>query len=137
VVTYAIKDRDADVYAEKVKLSQWESDIIIRTPLGRLQVAYATVGIWFATLVVHCDRHMAAHAAAPVVKALRCRSCLQIITPLIGRPNVYNVLAAVAVGISLNVNLKVVCFLIAAHTTSEPDESRTVRTDAPLRLSSI
>jgi UDP-N-acetylmuramyl tripeptide synthase len=34
---------------------------------------------------------------------------LQIISPLIGRPNVYNVLAAVAVGISLNVNLKVLC----------------------------
>lgn len=33
--------------------------------------------------------------------------CVQIITPLIGRQNVYNVLAAVAVGVSLNVNLKV------------------------------
>lgn len=36
--------------------------------------------------------------------------CVQIITPLIGRQNVYNVLAAVAVGVSLNVNLKV-CIL--------------------------
>ena len=47
VVTYAIKDRDADVYAEKVKLTQWESDIIIRTPLGRLQVG---------TVTTRCDK---------------------------------------------------------------------------------
>lgn len=32
---------------------------------------------------------------------------LQVITPLLGKHNVYNVLAAVAVGISLNINLKV------------------------------
>lgn len=50
VVTYAIKDRDADVYAEKVKLSPWESDILIRTPLGRLQVRwkFATGAEWYA-----------------------------------------------------------------------------------------
>jgi UDP-N-acetylmuramyl tripeptide synthase len=39
---------------------------------------------------------------------------LQIISPLIGRPNVYNVLAAVAVGISLNVNLKVLNFTLSS-----------------------
>ena len=45
------------------------------------------------------------HSASRVTTGVG--SVLQIITPLIGRPNVYNVLAAVAVGISLNVNLKV------------------------------
>lgn len=34
-------------------------------------------------------------------------STLQVITPLLGKHNVYNVLAAVAVGISLNINLQV------------------------------
>ena len=38
VVTYATKDRDADVLAEKVKMTAWETDILIRTPLGRMQV---------------------------------------------------------------------------------------------------
>ena len=47
--------------------------------------------------------------------------CLQVITPLLGKYNVYNVLAAVAVGISLNINLQV-CSLflsrICAHSPS-------------------
>ena len=33
--------------------------------------------------------------------------CMQVITPLLGKQNVYNVLAAVGVGIALNVNLQV------------------------------
>lgn len=67
VVTYAISDRSADVYAEKVVMGIWESEITVRTPIGHLR----------------------------------------IITPLIGRNNVYNVLAAVATGLSINVPLKV------------------------------
>lgn len=67
VVTYAINDRSADVYAEKVVMGIWESEITVRTPIGHLR----------------------------------------IITPLIGRNNVYNVLAAVATGLSINVPLKV------------------------------
>lgn len=67
VVTYAINDRTADVYAEKVSLGIWESEIIIATPIGHLN----------------------------------------ILTPLIGRNNVYNVLAAVATGLSINVPLQV------------------------------
>ena len=67
VVTYAINDRSADVFAEKVSLGIWETDMIVKTPIGHLN----------------------------------------IITPLIGRNNVYNVLAAVATGLSINIPLKV------------------------------
>ena len=67
VVTYAINDRSADVFAEKVSLGIWETDMIVKTPIGHLN----------------------------------------IIIPLIGRNNVYNVLAAVATGLSINIPLKV------------------------------
>ena len=67
VVTYAINDKKADVYIDKVTLGIWESEIIINTPIGQLN----------------------------------------ILTPLIGRNNVYNVLAAVATGLSINVPLPV------------------------------
>ena len=67
VVTYAINDKTADVCVEKLVTGIWESDITVRTPIGRLR----------------------------------------IFTPLIGRNNVYNVLAAVATGLSINVPLKV------------------------------
>jgi hypothetical protein len=65
VVTYAIKDRDADVYAEKVKLTQWESDIIIRTPLGRLQVRAVIRNPVNVTKTCTCRQHE--------VAAVRCR----------------------------------------------------------------
>ncbi|KAL3149615.1 hypothetical protein ABBQ32_002384 [Trebouxia sp. C0010 RCD-2024] len=68
VVTYAINDRTADVYAEKVSLGIWESEVIIATPIGHIN----------------------------------------ILTPLIGRNNVYNVLAAVATGLSINVPLQTI-----------------------------
>ena len=38
VVSFAMQDREADVYAERVKYSVWETEILIRTPLGKLQV---------------------------------------------------------------------------------------------------
>ena len=38
VVTFAVSDKDADVYAEKVKMTTWEVELLVRTPLGRLQV---------------------------------------------------------------------------------------------------
>ena len=37
VVSFAMQDREADVYAERVKYSVWETEILIRTPLGKLQ----------------------------------------------------------------------------------------------------
>lgn len=38
VVSFAMADKEADVFAEKVKYSIWETEILVRTPLGRLQV---------------------------------------------------------------------------------------------------
>ena len=38
VVSFAMSDKEADVFAEKVKYSIWETEILVRTPLGRLQV---------------------------------------------------------------------------------------------------
>jgi len=64
-ITYAIENQDAAVWAESFKFDIWESEIIVRTPLGRLQV----------------------------------------ISPLLGRHNVYNILAAVATGLALKVPL--------------------------------
>ena len=74
VVTYAVNDRSADVFAEKVTLGIWETELTVTTPIGNLN----------------------------------------IITPLIGRNNVYNVLAAVATGLSINIPLKVrLCALLS------------------------
>ncbi|KAF5832882.1 Mur ligase [Dunaliella salina] len=70
VVTYGIENPDADVYAETAKMDIWESEVIVRTPLGKLQ----------------------------------------IITPLLGKHNVYNILAAVATGICLKLPLTHKCF---------------------------
>ncbi|KAJ9528971.1 hypothetical protein QJQ45_000528 [Haematococcus lacustris] len=65
-VTYAIDNTEADVVAESMKSDIWENEVIVRTPLGRLQ----------------------------------------IITPLLGKHNTYNILAAVATGIALELPLK-------------------------------
>lgn len=65
VVTYSFSNDAADVYAQQVRFSIWETDLLVQTPMGRLQ----------------------------------------IITPLIGRPNAYNVLACVAAAISINIDL--------------------------------
>lgn len=67
IVTYAMVERSADVWVEKYSVNIWEAELIVKTPLGRLQ----------------------------------------IITPLIGKVNAYNVLAAIAVGLSLKAPLKV------------------------------
>lgn len=37
VVSFALADREADVWAAKVKYSIWETEILIKTPLGMLQ----------------------------------------------------------------------------------------------------
>ena len=66
-VTYAMNNAAADVFCQKVTMTIWQSDIIIRTPLGLMEIE----------------------------------------TTLIGRNNVYNVLAAVAAGLALNVPLQV------------------------------
>ncbi|KXZ52871.1 hypothetical protein GPECTOR_8g252 [Gonium pectorale] len=65
VVTYGVANRGADVYAESIKSNIWETEVIVKTPSGRLQ----------------------------------------IITNLLGRHNVANVLAAVATGVALKAPL--------------------------------
>ncbi len=42
VVTYGIDNDTADVVAESATFSIWESELIVRTPAGRLQVCYGT-----------------------------------------------------------------------------------------------
>jgi UDP-N-acetylmuramoyl-L-alanyl-D-glutamate--2,6-diaminopimelate ligase len=68
VVTYALDNETADVFPLDVKYSIWETELLVRTPLGKLQ----------------------------------------IITPLLGKHNVYNVLAAVTTGIAMNVPLQAI-----------------------------
>ncbi|PNW75268.1 hypothetical protein CHLRE_12g519900v5 [Chlamydomonas reinhardtii] len=65
VVTYGVVNKGADVVAESIKSNIWETELIVRTPGGRLQ----------------------------------------IITNLLGRHNVANVLAAVATGVALKAPL--------------------------------
>ena len=64
VVTFAMYNKAADVFADKMRFSLWETEVIVKTPVGSLQ----------------------------------------IITPLIARHNVYNILAAVAVGLAVTVD---------------------------------
>jgi len=53
VVSFAMQDREADVYAERVKYSVWETEILIRTPLGKLQVRAAGLVKHSALAVSH------------------------------------------------------------------------------------
>eukprot|EP00884_Botryococcus_braunii_P000647 jgi/Botrbrau1/10583/Bobra.0358s0006.1 len=59
VVTYSMSNKAANVFVKKLRLSLWETEVLVQTPVG----------------------------------------ILQIITPLIGRFNVNNIIAAVAVGL--------------------------------------
>ncbi|GBF91369.1 hypothetical protein Rsub_04109 [Raphidocelis subcapitata] len=88
-VTYAIRDRRADVWAESMQLTAWETEVIVRVPGGRR---------------------------------------LQIISSLVGRHNVYNILAAVAVGIVLGAPLEAIVAGIEAVTVV-PGRSEIVNAD--------
>ena len=44
MLTYGVKSKDADVYAEKVKSSIWETEILVRTPVGRLEIIIPLIG---------------------------------------------------------------------------------------------
>lgn len=69
VVTYSARDgAGADVWAETVKLSLWETELLVTTPVGRLQ----------------------------------------IISPLIGRPAVHHILAAIATGVAMDIPLQAI-----------------------------
>lgn len=88
-VTYSVQDRRADVWAESMQLTAWETEVIVRVPGGQR---------------------------------------LQIISPLVGRHNVYNILAAVAVGIILGAPLEAVVAGIEAVTVI-PGRSEVVNSD--------
>ncbi len=176
VVSFAMQDREADVYAERVKYSVWETEILIRTPLGKLQaradaeMLQTDTSVWPAVRSLQASKSSPPAACGPVQLCqfdgtatadesqcgceamqwamhgqpsgwpISCASMprlqahskgacihmwnhdvtlaqghciyavhrlLQIITPLLGRYNVYNVLAAVAVGIALDLSLHV------------------------------
>ncbi|CAM6086402.1 unnamed protein product [Calypogeia fissa] len=66
VVTYALENTDADVYPLEVLLSLFETELLVRTPKGNIEIS----------------------------------------SGLLGRHNVYNILAAVAVGIAVEAPLK-------------------------------
>ena len=68
VVTYSVLNTTADVNTESVSSTIWESEAIIRTPLGKMQ----------------------------------------IITPLVGKHNISNILASVATAISIGIELQTV-----------------------------
>ncbi|KAK9840910.1 hypothetical protein WJX81_000011 [Elliptochloris bilobata] len=63
VVTYSLYNRDADVSVERLRLNMEETQVLVRTPVGTLQIN----------------------------------------SPLVGRQNVYNILAAVATGLATTV----------------------------------
>lgn len=66
VVTFSMENRDADVYALEVQLSLFETDVLVHTPRGNLEIS----------------------------------------SGLLGRHNVYSILAAVTVGIAVNAPLE-------------------------------
>ena len=89
-LTYSVLDRRADVWAESMQLTPWETEVIVRVPDGRR---------------------------------------LQVITPLVGRHNVYNVLAAVAVGVALGAPLEAIVAGVEA-VGAVPGRSEVVNADA-------
>lgn len=68
VVTFSMENREADVYALEVQLSLFETDVLVHTPRGNVEIS----------------------------------------SGLLGRHNVYSILAAVAVGISVNAPLEAI-----------------------------
>ncbi len=62
VVTFAVKDKEADVRAEKYTLTTFQTTVLVITPLGRLEVAIAppapccmqacTVSEWHSYLIL-------------------------------------------------------------------------------------
>lgn len=74
VVTFAVKDKEADVVALKHTLTPFQTTVLVSTPAGKLEIK----------------------------------------SPLIGLSNVYNILAAVAVGIATSVDLKAIVMGIEA-----------------------
>ncbi|KAH7279093.1 hypothetical protein KP509_37G004600 [Ceratopteris richardii] len=68
VITFSMNNRDADVFPLDVQLSLFETDMLVRTPRGNVEIS----------------------------------------SGLLGRSNVYCILAAVAVGIAINIPLEMI-----------------------------
>jgi len=48
VVTYGIENAEADVVAESARFTIWESEIIVKTPLGKLQVGAPRLELFYS-----------------------------------------------------------------------------------------
>jgi UDP-N-acetylmuramoyl-L-alanyl-D-glutamate--2,6-diaminopimelate ligase len=46
LLTYGVSTKDADVCAEKPKFSIWETEILVRTPVGRLEIVIPLPGLY-------------------------------------------------------------------------------------------
>lgn len=44
MLTYGVNSKTADVYAEKVKKSVWETEILVKTPVGKLEIIVPLLG---------------------------------------------------------------------------------------------
>lgn len=44
MLTYGVHSKNADIYAEKVKSSIWETELLVRTPVGRLEIIVPLLG---------------------------------------------------------------------------------------------
>jgi len=44
MLTYGVNSKNADIYAEKVKNSIWETEILVKTPVGRLEIIVPLIG---------------------------------------------------------------------------------------------
>lgn len=44
LLTYALSNKDADIYIEKSKASIWETEMFVLTPVGRLEIISALIG---------------------------------------------------------------------------------------------
>lgn len=57
VVTYAMYNKDADVWPEKMRFSLWETEVVVQTPVGALQVTHWLLP--FSSCMTHLHLHHA------------------------------------------------------------------------------
>ena len=44
MLTYGVNSKNADIYAEKIKSSIWETELLVKTPVGRLEIIVPLIG---------------------------------------------------------------------------------------------
>ena len=113
-VTFAVNDRSADVTIESMGITTLqETDITIVTPIGSFQVCtvpHSSLALPHATSLYLAPASYVHCACMSLISKVANDSCLQVITPLIGLQNIYNLLAATAVGVAINIPLEVNTF---------------------------